>query len=202
MTSRAWLGLTIALAGALIIAGDEVKGAATQATSARAISGMTFAFGALLLRSGRIVLQESLVAPPVAAQKGSELDKQGSSGETGIAISALHLNAVQSPPVVFVSLLYAQATEGVVAATNAMTMQALPMVLATCVVASGLNIFGAKLLKMLGAVEMQLVGKLNTIVTMSLSMAYFGEAMQSGVLLGSVVLLLGIAVFEDWGGKP
>merc|ERR1712032_453522 len=70
------------------------------------------------------------------------------------------------------------------------------MIFCTCISASILNIQGMISIKQLGASSMQIVGKLNIIVLVALSMAFFGETFPIEVVVGTFFVLTGVAVFE------
>merc|ERR1712008_34358 len=99
--------------------------------------------------------------------------------------------------VVLASLFFAMLTESASLAYEKLTVGAATALAGTCIVATLLNITGAYLLEKLGSTAMQIVGKLNIIMTVSVSMAFFDEVLPPAVLSGSAVILVGSAIFEQ-----
>jgi len=196
----------------------------TEANAQAQIQGLSWAVGALAFRSIRVVLQDSLMSPkaygeapagPAASapsprapaeqrncEDAPEGARQKSRGalepqtEREADISGLHLIALQSPAVVCVSAIFMFATENVGDALHALTVPVFRMLVVTIVIAVCLNCVGATILKELGSTSMQIIGKLNTVVTTAVSMAFFHESLPIAVLCGSAVVLVGVAIFE------
>jgi len=199
LSAQSWLGVAVAFGGALLIGAFEVRSALALHHVDQKLSmlwGLLFALLALGLRSTRVVLQDTLTSPSAYAG-GLAADKE-------LPLTALHLLAAQSPPVVLVSLVFAFATESLPRACSQLTKPVVGMVVLTAVIATTLNILGASLLKDMGSTALQIIGKLNSIVTVAISMAFFGERLPGTVLAGTAIVLLGVAVFESGGhaGKP
>lgn len=197
LTCVSWFGVLVAFGGALLIgvieacqirAAHKHNGVAAD----RALRGLVFALVALGLRSIRIVLQDTLTSPlayrPLSCRSQTESQQ--------VALSGMHLLAAQSPAVVLVSFVFTMCTENLAHAWRQMTLSVFAMLMLTCAVATLLNILGVVLLSDVGSTLMQVIGKLNAIVTMSVSIAFFGEQVAVGVLIGSGIILFGVAVFE------
>jgi len=194
LNCTSWLGVTIACSGALLLAAGEARilNAAKISQSAVATTiGLSLSMGAVALRSVRIVLQDKVIAP-LAYSRG-----QLPGTRTEERFSPMHLLVVQSPPVVLAALFFALLTENASLAYEQLTVGAATAVAGTCIVATVLNITGAYLLEKLGSTAMQIVGKLNIIVTVSVSMAFFDERLPPAVLSASAVILVGSAIFEQ-----
>lgn len=181
-----WFGVLVAFGGAFLIGAIELGNVNSRTHhGATTLLGLLFAVLALLLRSIRIVLQDTLTSP---------FAYQESSQET--PITGMHLLVVQSPPVVLVALIFMFITEHVGDAISSLNWHITIMILITCGVATALNIIGALLLKELGSTHLQIIGKLNTIVTMAVSVAFFHEHLVPWILLGSAIILVGVGIFE------
>merc|ERR1740121_508489 len=72
----------------------------------------------------------------------------------------------------------------------------------TSVSAVSLNFLGIFSLRDLGASMQQIIGKLNPICTMALSVGLLGESLPGVVLVGSGIVLLGVAIFEHGKNSP
>jgi len=213
-----WLGVAVAFGGAFWLGLTELQIILHRETSIDAhakIKGMLLALGAVAFRSVRVVFQDCLLSPmaygggkPAEGKSGSALsspeDSVGSlskgTAELGPdedkPLSGLHLLAVQSPAVICVAAVFAFATERVSLAVSSITAPVAEMLVVTCIVAVLLNVLSACVLKDLGSTSMQIIGKLNTIVTTAVSMAFFHESLPVAVLLGCGVVLVGVAIFE------
>merc|ERR1719442_260857 len=106
------------------------------------------------MRSLRIVLQDRLTSP----QKFGSEDEKQPLVQASTGITGMHMLAVQSPAVVFVSVIFMFATEDLTEALHQFKGRVVTVTLATCVVACTLNIVGATLLREVGAAHMQLIG--------------------------------------------
>lgn len=225
LTTVSWFGVLVAFGGALWAGCTELATILHRESAANAryqIQGLAFAIGALACRSIRVVLQDSLMSPTayggtagLDTQSSVALSKQKGEDESEVSrpvpkqdlappanISGLHLLAIQSPAVILVSAVFAFVTESSVAAAAALTAPIVEMLVVTCFIAVCLNVVGACILKELGSTSMQIIGKLNTIVTTSVSMAFFHESLPVTVLCGSAVVLLGVAIFEVGEKNP
>jgi len=221
LTVISWCGVLVAFLGALWAGCSELRTIAHRETGASArskLQGLVLALGALCCRSVRVVLQDSLMSPaayrsvegppsasslPSAGTGGlrdpgealSPGEKSGAEG-AGEEICGLHMLALQSPAVLVVSAMFAFLTESCSDATRALTVPIVRMLVVTFAIAVCLNVVGACILKELGSTSMQIIGKLNTIVTTAVSMAFFHESLPVAVLCGSAVVLVGVAIFE------
>jgi len=192
LSRASWLGVAIACGGALLLGWGEVHDLRVSQQSAVATAtGLCLSMGAVALRSVRIVLQDKVVAP-LAYRCGQP---PGTPAED--RLSPMHLLVVQSPAVVLASLFFAVLTESASSAYEQLTASAAAALAGTCVVATVLNITGAYLLEKLGSTAMQIVGKLNIIMTVSVSMALFDEVLPRAVLSGTAIILAGSAIFEQ-----
>jgi len=192
----AWVGLCIAIGGALVISWAETASAGfkTQAPEPVMI-GIGFAFFAAILRSVKVVLQDMLLSPQAYDRARQPLmsDRQ---------LEPMHVWALQSPPMMLVSLIYTWRHEGVGSAFHHLSgFGVVAMLIATCVSSTFLNILGMVAIKELGASSMQLIGKLNTLITVACSSVLFGETLETKVLCGGALMLVGIIVFERANGE-
>lgn len=202
----AWAGVLVAFTGCVLIAFMEV-GSLRQQNSAvismhsrniATVMGLSFALGALVLRSLRVTLQDLLTSPQNFDAEGEKQPlTQAPTGITG-----MHLLALQSPAVVLVSVVFMFATEGVSKALHRFEGRVAVVTLATCVIATTLNILGATLLKQVGSAHLQIIGKLNSIVTIAISMGFFGEHLDRSVLCSYAVVVAGVAIFEAGERQP
>jgi len=186
ISPRGWLGVAIATAGTISIGASEIEGAEASGDT---VHGFILAGLAVLLRSSKVVLQDLLMEPAAYAAAPRPRRAEPS-------LSPMHLWALQAPPCFLISLLYALCTEDVRKAWVQLTPGTCGMVAATCVSASVLNMLGMSTIKELGASSMQIIGKLNTIILVSFSVAFLGETLQPAVCFGAGLVLVGIAVFE------
>ena len=81
-------------------------------------------------------------------------------------------------------------------AMDQLTPPVVRMISLTSVSAISLNFLGIFSLRDLGASMQQIIGKLNTICTMALSVGLLGETLPAIVLAGSGIVLAGVAIFE------
>mmetsp|Transcript_30474 Transcript_30474/g.94658 ORF Transcript_30474/g.94658 Transcript_30474/m.94658 type:complete len:406 (-) Transcript_30474:160-1377(-) len=221
-----WLGVAVAFGGAFWLGLTELQIILHRESSINAhakIKGMILALGAVASRSVRVVLQDCLLSPvsygggkpaewktssAVASLEDTVGTHRKDTGESGQLpdedkpLTGLHLLAVQSPAVICVATVFAFATERVSLAVRSITVPVAEMLVATCVVAVLLNVLSACVLKDLGSTSMQIIGKLNTIVTTAVSMAFFNESLPVVVLLGCGVVLVGVAIFELGETQP
>lgn len=202
----AWAGVLVAFTGCVLIAFMELGSLRQQNTAVISMQsqtivtvvGLSFALGALVLRSLRVVLQDLLTSP----QKFDAGSEKQPLNQAPAGITGMHLLALQSPAVVLVSILFMFATEGVSKALHRFEGRVVVVTLATCVIATTLNILGATLLKQLGSAHLQIIGKLNSIVTIAISMGFFGERLDRSVLCSYAVVVAGVAIFEAGERQP
>jgi len=123
---------------------------------------------------------------------------QGAKGESRAepTLSPMHVYALQAPWSALVSIVFALCTESVSSAYGQLTAPVIGMVGMTTISAVSLNFLGIFSLRDLGASMQQIIGKLNTICTMALSVGLLGESLPGVVLVGSGIVLLGVAIFE------
>mmetsp|Transcript_90383 Transcript_90383/g.264463 ORF Transcript_90383/g.264463 Transcript_90383/m.264463 type:complete len:376 (-) Transcript_90383:125-1252(-) len=191
LSTISWFGVMVAFGGAFWAGWTELRviiHKESQFNTQNMSQGLAFALGALAMRSVRVVMQDSLLSP--LAYAVSRMEKAEP------AISGLHLLAAQSPLVVVVALCFALLTERFADAIRTITAPIAVLLAVTCAIAVLLNVLGACVLKELGSTSMQIIGKLNSIVTTAVSMAFFSERLPMPVLFGSGVVLLGVAIFE------
>jgi len=188
-----WLGVLTAFGGGIVIAASELrslrKGALPGAgVPHQAILGICFALASVAARSLKIVVMDNLLAPAEYQQSAKE--------ET---LSPMHLYTLQAPWCFITAMLYAFATEDIGEAIRGLTSSrasVAPLVGMTCISAVILNFAGIFALRDLGASSQQIIGKLNTICVASLSMGFLGEHLAWPVMLGGLIVVLGVAIFE------
>mmetsp|Transcript_1637 Transcript_1637/g.5578 ORF Transcript_1637/g.5578 Transcript_1637/m.5578 type:complete len:367 (-) Transcript_1637:76-1176(-) len=188
ITRLAWAGLLIALVGAVVISLGEAHAALGK--GAPLLQGLVFALAAVVFRSLKTVLQDR-VLNAAEYRRGETKELIGRE-----SISPMHLWALQAPPMVLVSLVYALCTESLPSAVRHISLHNIALILVTCVSATALNILGAMTIHALGASLMQVIGKLNIFVTVAFSVAFLGEALPLKVVIGAIIMLLGVVVFE------
>lgn len=193
ITRVAWCGLFIALAGAVLISLGEAK--AGLQVNHTLLQGLLFALAAVVFRSLKSVLQDRILNSKHYASRG---DRRCETHELlpKEPVSPMHLWALQAPPMVIVSLIYALCTENLHQALHHVSVHNLALILVTCISATVLNVLSAMTIQALGASLMQAIGKLNVIVTMVFSVAFLGETLPLKVVVGAAVMLVGIVVFE------
>ena len=191
MSRLSWLGVLVAFSGGALITKTEIHDLDMgDASAAAAIAGIGFALASVGLRAFKIVLMDQLLAP--AAYQG------GSKGATKAeeTLSPMHVYALQAGPAALVSVMFALSTESVGRAMDQLTPPVVRMISLTSVSAISLNFLGIFSLRDLGASMQQIIGKLNTICTMALSVGLLGETLPAIVLAGSGIVLAGVAIFE------
>merc|ERR1712232_764791 len=97
---------------------------------------------------------------------------------------------------------YAISTESVAAAWEQMTPSIAFLVLLSAVCALALNFLGGLVLKDLGASAQQIVGKLNTICIAAISVAFLNEHLPLETLIGTLLVMTGVIVFERGEHQP
>jgi len=189
LAKPAWIGVSIACIGAVIIAFGELRQPAWDGSlSASLVTGLTFSVSAVLLRSLKVVLQDKLLNTASYHRNSAQIQDT--------PLSPMHVWALQAPPCTLISFCYAMMTESFLDALGELSLPTVAMILCTCASASCLNILGMIVIKELGASSMQIVGKLNTIIVVALSVGFLGERLPSEVVAGTCVVLLGVATFE------
>jgi len=182
----AWIGIVIASVGAVIIGYGKLHGSRAVAHVDNMSLGLALSMLAVLLRSMKVVLQDKLLAP--SAYSDASIPEK--------PLSPMHVWALQAPPCALVSSLYMIATEDVFVAVSTMTPSCFRLILLSCVSASSLNIMGMFTIRNVGASSMQIIGKVNTLIIIAVSVAFFGEELQRLVLLGALLVLTGVGIFE------
>jgi drug/metabolite transporter (DMT)-like permease len=190
IASKAWLGVLTAFTGAMMIAWGKLGG---HFATADVVAGLIFGLGAVVFRSVKVVLQDMLLTP--AAYGAAEKKSLVTNGDEE-PIGPMHVWSLQCPPAILVSVVYAGCTENVVELWARLSPAVVAMVLLSCASAAALNILGMYTIKSLGGSSMQIVGKLNVIVVVAFSVAFLQETIQGKVMLGTCLVLAGVAIFE------
>lgn len=196
LSGMAWVGIAIALGGAMIIAHDECRSSVLFKGDAKHMVGMGVLFAglAVLWRSSKNVLQDKLLNSfEYGGTEGSPLLQKES-------ISPMHVCALAAPPMFLISVGFAIGTEDLTKAVLQLTARNIGIVLGTCVCATAVNLLSAVTIKAVGASSMQMLGTFNVVVTAAISWGFMGEALSSKVVSGAVVLLAGIIVFQRGEG--
>ncbi|CAE7530485.1 unnamed protein product [Symbiodinium natans] len=203
-----WIGVGVASLGATCIGAGELKD--HRETNSVAL-GLIFCTASVFLRAAKAVLQDQLLEPTAyKAENKQNEDKDDKSDLEGgpppppalIALSPMHVWALQAPPCTLWAVTYALFTESPQQAVAAATPQVAHMILLTCITATILNVLGMTTMKQLGASSMQIIGKLNTIILLAFSMGFWGERLPQEVLIGTCFVLAGVAIFEQRGACP
>lgn len=183
----AWLGIVIAIAGDAVISCEGVRNlsVAGQSTSL-ALLGMMLGIGALFARSIRSVLMDCQM-------------NQYESDEDCPKLSPLQLVALTSPAVFCFGLVITLAVEGLEPffAMPHMRPTAAVLLAVSAFCAVFLSIMGMFLIKMLGAAAAQIAGKMNILLTVSVSSSFMGERLTLPFVVGSAMVLLGASIFEQ-----
>jgi len=187
---QGWFGVSVAGVGAFIIGFSEFRG---STTSTAAVTGIILAAFAVLLRSSKVVMQDQLLEPAAYNSDIKEVPAK--------SLSPMHVWALQAPPCTLVALAFALSSESLLEAWAQFSPRVAGMTFATCVSATVLNLLGMYTIKELGASSMQIVGKLNTIILVSLSVAFLGETLLPTVIVGACFVLAGIGIFETVANK-
>lgn len=190
LARMSWVGVALAFGGGVVIAMGELGlGRSNQALRV-SIPGLLFAFGSVILRSFKVVLQDMLLKPTKYCGDEAEPLKVEKN------LHPMHLWAVQAPPCVLVSLVYTLFHENPLKALGSIHASAAWLLAMTCVSATALNILGMYTIDSVGASSMQIIGKMNIIITVTVSVVFFGEMLPVTVILGTGLVLCGVAVFE------
>mmetsp|Transcript_58352 Transcript_58352/g.126173 ORF Transcript_58352/g.126173 Transcript_58352/m.126173 type:complete len:359 (+) Transcript_58352:119-1195(+) len=185
---QAWAGVFVASVGAIIITIGETAGLVGSHSIIAA--GLAFAIFAVLFRSAKVVLQDMLLAPADYTGESEPLKPLE-------ALHPMHVWALQAPPSLAFAALYTLATEDVADAWLSLTPAIALLILCTCIASTALNVLGMYIIRDLGAGSMQIIGKLNTIITVAVSVSMLKEMIPTSVLGGTSVVLLGVAIFEN-----
>jgi len=188
--SKAWLGVLSAFCGAMIIAWAKLGG---HRASRDVTAGLIFGLGAVLFRSIKVVLQDMLMSP--AAYAKADTKPLVAKGEEE-ALDPMHVWAIQCPPAILVSVVYACCTESAVDLWARLSPGVIAVALCSCASAAALNILGMYIIKILGGSSMQIMGKLNVIIVVAFSTAFMHETLQANVVLGTCLVVVGVAMFE------
>lgn len=188
-----WLGVLVAFGGGCVISWSEITQVGSLGNSGgekgAVITGLVFAFLSVFGRSVKIVLMDNLLSPKAyAGGMEPELEEE--------PLLPLHLFALQFPLSTVISIAYSAATEDMRRAWDHLTPAIVGVIFITCASALALNFIGLQVLKEFGASAQQIIGKLNTICIASISVAFMGEHLPMLVMLGSGLVLGGVAIFE------
>merc|ERR1712187_1107838 len=130
-----------------------------------------------------------MIAPKAYADKGE--------GPKEEPLSVMQTFALCFPAATLVTFLYSVTTESLSAFMQQLTFEIAFMVLISAFSALALNFLGGFVLKDLGASAQQIVGKLNTICIAAISVAFLGEHLPPVVVIGTMLVLSGVVVFEQ-----
>lgn len=190
LSSLSWLGVGVAFGGAVVISWGEVTQVGILGRGSSTLQGLLYAFASLFGRCAKIVILDYMMAP-LAYANGKK------SGDTEEPLSLMHVLVLCYPWGALLSLMYSLASgEKPHTAWEQLTPALAGIILISGVSALALNFLGTSVLKDLGASSQQIVGKLNTICIASISVAFLGEHLPAVVVLGSCLVLAGVATFE------
>eukprot|EP00438_Fugacium_kawagutii_P019638 Skav232811 [mRNA] locus=scaffold614:543414:544478:- [translate_table: standard] len=182
ISHHGWMGVLVATGGALFIAMGEAGDPEKEGNSL-VLLGLAFCTMSVFLRAVKAVLQDQLLEPAAYASRGAaspDLERgigASSSPAQPPSLSPMHVWALTAPPCTLLAFVYAVSTESLTSAYRELTKIKIFFVLLSCFSATVLNILGMMSIKLLGASSMQIIGKLNTIVLLALSMGFWGERM-------------------------
>lgn len=184
-----WGGVIIAFFGALVISWGEVSSVGEAKHKSRIIEGLIYAFASLSGRCAKIVILDYMMAP-LAYARGLDAEEE--------PLSVIHVLGLTYPWGAVLSLAYALTWggESPQKAWEQLTPELCGYIALSCSFALALNFLGTFALHDLGASAQQIVGKLNTICLASISVAFLGEHLPVMVVLGSALVLGGVAIFE------
>lgn len=198
ISRHGWMGVLVATCGASFIAIGEAGDPGKE--DSLVLFGLLFCTMSVFLRAVKAVLQDQLLEPTAYASRVDlEQGKGGVNGASPPSLSPMHVWALTAPPYTLLAFAYAVTTESLTSAFHELTTTSIFFVLISCLSATILNVLGLMSVKQLGASSMQIVGKLNTVVLLALSMGFWGESMPKEVLAGTLFVLLGVAIFERGG---
>lgn len=202
ISMRGWAGIFIAGTGATVIGFGELK--VNRQASENLMRGIAFAMAAVLLRSCKAVMQDKLLAPNayVCKRPTSSVLPLANPPCGPLALHPMRMWALQGPPCLLISVVYMLSVEDLHSSWQCTTPMAVGLMALSCVSASVLNILGMFTLKELGASSFQIIGKLNTIMTVAFSVTYFGEVLPLPVIYGTCLVLLGITILESATRSP
>jgi len=187
ITSLAWAGMVIAIAGDAVISIEGLKNITKSGSEplSLAVFGMSLGVGALFARSVRSVLMDCQMNE-YAADKACP------------RLRPTQVVALASPAVFVLGFALTLILEGwkpymELLSLNASTALLLAFSTACAVY---LSLMGMVLIKMLGAAAAQIAGKLNILVTVALSSAFLHERLSLGFIVGAAAVLAGAAIFE------
>ena len=174
ISRHGWIGVLVATCGASFIAfGEADPGKEDRLV----LLGLLFCTMSVFLRAVKAVLQDQLLEPGAYSSR-PDLEKGSlQPSATPEALTPMHVWALTAPPCTLLAFVYAFSTENFASALQDMNSTASIVVVMSCLSATILNILGLMSVKQLGASSMQIVGKLNTIVLLALSMGFWGENM-------------------------
>lgn len=191
-----WGGVAVACVGAVIITWGESRSVFTAGAPSVGPLGFFLSFSAVLCRSCKAVIQDRMLKPSVYS-KGKHIEEGLAHDRVDYKpLEPLHVWALQAPPCCAMSAFAALTSESLPTAWSRLTPGVIGIIFGTCISATTVNLLGLFTVKELGATSTQIVGKLNTIVTVSLSVSLLGERLAPEVLGGAVIVLLGVSIFE------
>ncbi|CAE7697974.1 GONST5 [Symbiodinium sp. KB8] len=187
ITSLAWAGMVIAIAGDAVISIEGLKNISKGGSEplSLAVFGMSLGVGALFARSVRSVLMDCQMNE-YAADKACP------------RLKPTQVVALASPAVFVLGFALTLILEGwkpYMELLSLNTSAALLLAFSTAC-AVYLSLMGMVLIKMLGAAAAQIAGKLNILVTVALSSAFLHERLSLGFIVGAAAVLAGAAIFE------
>lgn len=191
LTVLSWGGVIIAFLGALVISWGEVSSVEGESKNkSQIIQGLIYAFASLSGRCAKIVILDYMMAPLAYARNTEPVDEE--------PLSVIHVLGLTYPWGAVLSLAYALTLggESPQEAWNQLTPELGGYIALSCSFALALNFLGTFALHELGASAQQIVGKLNTICLASISVAFLGEHLPVVVVVGSALVLGGVAIFE------
>eukprot|EP00434_Breviolum_minutum_P017183 symbB.v1.2.015168.t1/scaffold1126.1/size136452/9 len=190
LTVLSWGGVIIAFFGALVISWGEVSSVGEAKHKSRIIEGLIYAFASLSGRCAKIVILDYMMAPLAYAR---DID-----AEEEEPLAVIHVLGLTYPWGAVLSLTYALTLgdESPQKAWEQLTPELCGYIALSCSFALALNFLGTFALHDLGASAQQIVGKLNTICLASISVAFLGEHLPVVVVIGSALVLGGVAIFE------
>lgn len=188
LTVRSWLGVFVAFVGAAIISWGEITQVGDVQGNSRVLQGLVYAFASLTGRCAKIVILDYMLAPLAYSREVRDEEEP---------LSVIHVLSLTYPWGAVLALAYALASgEKPMDAWHQLTPELTGFIVLSCSCALALNFLGTFALRDLGASAQQIVGKLNTICLASISVAFLGEHLPSVVVLGSGLVLGGVAIFE------
>jgi drug/metabolite transporter (DMT)-like permease len=197
LSMMSWAGVACVFTGSCVIDSSLLLGGGPLKS---ATIGLLLSLSAVFLRSCKVVIQDLLMNPDHYAQADaqrlpSEVDKKVLRVGPP-ALEPMHLWALQGPPCIFFACCCACYYESPALAWSSVTPQSGALVLCTCLSALVVNLLGMQFIKDSGANLMQIIGKLNCLVTLACSVAFMGEVLSSQMIAGASVVMVGIAIFE------